>query len=79
MNLTEEQKRQKIKLILTCLASGLFDDTWTGPLVLEGDKVSPDPEWVDYVFQKKHAMSIDQAVEKIFSYKPIILGPPPKD
>lgn len=81
MSLSDSQMRLKAKLLLECITSGLFDDHEQGILYELGDKIFIDPDWSGYLFwPQKYGLdgSIEAAIEKAFSYKPIILGPSDK-
>lgn len=80
MMLSDNDKREKARLLMECIVSIFFDDDERHTLNEMADKIIPDPQWPDYLFwPRKHDLdgSIDAAIEKAFAYKPIILGPPP--
>ena len=55
------------------------DEAEQSVIAQELDKVCPDPEWSDHIFQSAHyyndddTLNMDALIEKIFSYKPITL------
>jgi hypothetical protein len=68
--------RTKLNLILQCLLSGNFTEKEQDMLIAMGTATSPDPAWTDYIYwPNRHGLdgSIDAALDKIFSYRPIAL------
>jgi len=73
MDLSEEAKKEKIKtLINRILTDKTLSDNGQSQLAYEIELISPDPEIMDYFFWSN--MTIDEAIEKAFSYRPICLG-----
>jgi hypothetical protein len=70
------KKRTKIKLIIQCLYSEGFSETEQDALINMGNAASPDPSWTDYIYWPSRFGldgSIEATLDKIFSYKPILL------
>ena len=77
--LNTEQKKEKARIIYDAINCAFFDDEERYSIIQIGDKLFVDPYWSAYVnWADKYGLdgSIDAAIEKAFSYKPIILGPP---
>ena len=76
--MTLQAEKEQLKLLLTKLINSR-DEEEQKLLILEIDRVSPDPNHVDYIYQSddfcndKGEIDVDAVVEKIYSYQPIIL------
>ena len=72
------QDRHILKSLLLELLE-IPDETREEDLIEEIRKSSPDPDWSDYIYQSDEysnsdgTIMIDEVLDKIFSYKPIIL------
>ena len=67
-------KKERIhNLIVKLLENASLDDKAQEDLLFEIKKLSPDPAVSDYIFWEDN-LTIDEIVDKAFSYKPIILG-----
>jgi len=76
MSLSDEKKKHLIKKKIDLVFN---DDSLTeeehNSLLFDVKNISPDPKIIDYIFQKKYDhLTIDEAIEKAFSYQPICLG-----
>jgi hypothetical protein len=74
-----ETKKTKLALIMECLLSCAFSQTEEAWLFAAGSAASPDPAWADYIYwPDRYGLdgSVDAAVERAFTYKPIILDSP---
>jgi hypothetical protein len=74
-----ENNRNKLALVMECLLSCTFSEDEEAALIRMGKAACPDPNWMDYIYwPDRHGLdgSVNQAIEKAFSYPPIILGPP---
>lgn len=73
-----ENVKEKFRVLLLELVS-IPDDEREMEILEILDKISPDPEYLDYVFQSDEfydeyeGLNIDGVVEKVFNYKPIEL------
>jgi hypothetical protein len=68
--------RTKLKLIMQCLYAEGFSEADQNELINMGTAKSPDPSWSDYIYwPDRHGLdgSIEAALDKVFSYKPILL------
>ena len=70
------EKKNEIRELLTKL---LFEDESLtekeeDEIVQRIEYLSPDPEVTNYIFEKKYEdLSIDEIIENIFDYQPIVL------
>lgn len=73
MKLSDSDKKERLRVIMRCMLSGLFDDQEMYLLTQMGNKTTIDPYWMDYIFSKKYGMTVDEAAEKAMNYKAIRL------
>jgi hypothetical protein len=75
----EPRRRQKLRLVMECLLSCAFNEAEEAALIAMGRSACADPSWMNYIYwPDRHGLdgSIEAALDKAFSYRPIILGPP---
>jgi hypothetical protein len=68
--------RAKLKLIIQCLYAEGFSEAEQSELINMGSAASPDSSWTDYIYWPgRHGLdgSIEAALDRVFSYKPILL------
>jgi hypothetical protein len=68
--------RAKLKLIIQCLYAEGFSEAEQNELINMGSTASRDPSWTDYIYWPgRYGLdgSIEAALDKIFSHKPILL------
>ena len=68
----DEHKAEARRLIEELISAKATEER-EDEIVERLNQIIPDPEWIDYVFWSKPAMTVDQVVEKSFSYRPIQL------
>jgi hypothetical protein len=76
---TDDMSRTKLRLVMECLLSCAFTEDEEGQLIGMGRAACADPAWTDYLYwPDRHGLdgSIDAALDKAFSYQPIILEAP---
>jgi hypothetical protein len=74
--LGDMRARGKLKLIMQCLLTDGFSEAEQDALIKMGRETSPDPSWTDYLYWPvKYGLdgSVDAALDRVFSYQPIIL------
>jgi hypothetical protein len=72
----DARARDKLRLVMQCLLKDGFSEAEQDALILMGSDASPDPAWTDYLYWPvKFGLdgSIDAALDKAFSYKPVAL------
>jgi hypothetical protein len=72
----DARARDKLRLVMQCLLNDGFSEAEQDALILMGSAASPDPAWTDYLYWPvKFGLdgSIDSALDKAFSYKPVEL------
>jgi hypothetical protein len=77
----DDKNHKKLALVMECLLSCAFSEDEEVALIRIGKAACADPNWMDYVYRPdRHGLdgTVDAAVQKAFSYRPIILGVPPK-
>ncbi len=68
-----------MKYLVLAFLENIQDDYIEKRIIEAIDKISPDPEWLDYLFYDKAYINADGNVdinrflEKVFSYKKILL------
>jgi hypothetical protein len=73
----EDKNHKKLALVMECLLSCAISEDEEATLIRIGKAACPDPQWMDYIYwPDRHGLdgSVGAAVEKAFSYRPIILG-----
>ena len=72
-------EKDTVKKLILDLVSGKISEEKQDEIYEKISQISPDPEWSDYIFvsfefyDNQNNLNIDAVVEKIFSYKPILL------
>jgi hypothetical protein len=72
----DTRARDKLRLVMQCLLNDGFSEAEQDVLILMGSDASPDPAWTDYLYWPVRFGldgSIDAALDKAFSYRPIEL------
>lgn len=66
----------RLKKLINMLDNpGSLTEELSVEIIMEIEQLSPDPEIMNYIFGKKYEhLTVDEIIEKAFSYKPIILG-----
>ncbi|HBN22457.1 MAG TPA: hypothetical protein DD412_04395 [Holosporales bacterium] len=73
MNDVDFKKRNIKKLYYQLMDNELLTEEQEDKIIDEIKALSPDPKISDYIFWEG-GLTIDEIIEKAFSYKPIILG-----
>lgn len=74
----DDERKSKVKMLLKELVA-CRDEARQSEIVLQLDRISPDPKHIDYIYQtdeyigESGQVDFDSIVEKIFSYRPIRL------
>lgn len=71
--------REVLREALICLFSMDASEKEEADLIEQINRISPDPNWSDYIYQADEfvsadgAFNIDDVLDKIFAYRPIRL------
>jgi hypothetical protein len=75
----DPRQRAELRLIMQCLLTKGFSEAEQDAFVVMGRTASPDPAWTGYLYWPDRFGldgSIEAALDKVFSYQPMILGGP---
>jgi hypothetical protein len=77
----DARSRARLRLIMQCLLTEGFSQAEQDELIKMGRAASPDPAWIDYLYwPNRYGLdgSVDAALDRVFSYQPIVLPPRPR-
>lgn len=77
--MTEQEKRERIKQLISNLLGGGTTEDEDIVITSEVSNLSPDPEWSDYIFfsfdyyDENENFLMEKFLDKIFNYEPKII------